>query len=552
MHILEYIQGFFSGTFAFIFLLGLLIFVHELGHFAVARWCGVRVETFSLGFGKKIWQRKRGDTVYCISIIPFGGYVKMFGEQPGAQIAESDKSVSFTHKTIWQRMAIVLAGPLVNFFFAIVVFTFIAMHGELIPPAKLGDIEISSKAFAAGFRSGDSILQVQNESVLTVEQLRNELNKHKDETIAIQIKSEAGQLQTLNVKVDATENKNPLMPEKTIGDVDGLQFYSQGTAVGVSGSSPLYAIGLKPGDRITSVNGQKVSTFRALNAAVEKLTPGSELIFEADRGEDEKAVEKININYKIPSNLADVSLKNLQLESSEFFLSRVVENSPAQAAGLKVGDRISKINNNPVLKWDDVLTNVKSFDGKNPLKLEVLRGIETVQLDITPKMTTQQTLVGEDKRFTIGIAPYANLVAEEPLNFSIANPVKAVARAITRTMDSTVIIFANLAKLVTGEISPKNIGGIISIGQAAHETFKRGLSYYLHLMAILSVNLFILNMLPIPVLDGGHFLFYIIEAVKGSPVSLKKMEIAQQVGMALLLVLMVYALYNDVTKFLPL
>ncbi|MEI7973198.1 MAG: RIP metalloprotease RseP, partial [Bdellovibrio sp.] len=151
----------------FIILLGILIFVHEMGHFLVAKWCGVRVEVFSLGFGKKILQYKKGDTNYCISLIPLGGYVKMFGDEVGAQLSASEKKFSFSHKSVGQRIAIVLAGPLMNFFFAILVFALVAFRGEDFRKPVLGDISSSSHAYDLGFRSGDEILRVNTAQIKT-------------------------------------------------------------------------------------------------------------------------------------------------------------------------------------------------------------------------------------------------------------------------------------------------------------------------------------------------------------------------------------------------
>ena len=146
MNIIEFLQqtssGFLSGIVPFVILLGILVFVHELGHFSVARMCGVRVEVFSLGFGKKLFSYKKGDTTYCISLIPLGGYVKMFGEQNGDTVSEENRSVSFSHKTVWQRIAIVLAGPLMNFFFAVFVFSLISIIGEETRAPVLAEIEI--------------------------------------------------------------------------------------------------------------------------------------------------------------------------------------------------------------------------------------------------------------------------------------------------------------------------------------------------------------------------------------------------------------------------
>lgn len=565
MNVIEFIQNFLSGTFAFVVLLGLLIFVHELGHFSVARWCGVRVETFSLGFGKKIWQRKRGDTTYCISIIPFGGYVKMYGDQPGAEVPEEEKKYSFTHKTVWQRMAVVFAGPLVNFLFAIFVFTFIGLYGEDIPPAKLGDIESSTKAYQMGFRSGDTIVKAQVTGdkngaapldIKTLEHLHDFLTENIGREVQLFVRHEnstdSAEPAVITASVEKTENKNPMMSEKFVGDIPGFQYFSKATSIGLGSESPLWAVGLRPGDRILSVNESKVKNWRELNKVMAEIKPGQTLNLAVERlSPDQKKTESLNVSYQTAADLKDISLDSLKISSAELYLNKVVEKSPADTAGLKAGDKILSIQDKPMTQWEDVLNTIKSYKGEGTLKVVVLREGQESSAIVEPKMTSQTTAIGtEDKRFTIGISPYGNLTAEDPIKYSISNPFVALGRAVKRTVESSQMMLVNLGKLVSGEISSKNIGGIISIGQAAHETFKRGLSYYLHLMAILSINLFILNLLPVPVLDGGHLVFYTIEVIKGSPLSLKKMELAQQAGMVLLFALMFYAMYNDFIKFI--
>src|SRR5437868_8423769 len=178
----------FSTVVPFVVLLGILIFVHEFGHFIVARLCGVRVEVFSLGFGKKIFQYKKGDTNYCISIIPLGGYVKMFGDQPGADISEAEKKDSFTHKNVWQRISVVLAGPLMNFFFAIFIFFLVASIGEDFRSPIVGDIMADSKAFASGFRSGDKIISVNGAGVRTWDEFENKLADLHDTQALIDVR----------------------------------------------------------------------------------------------------------------------------------------------------------------------------------------------------------------------------------------------------------------------------------------------------------------------------------------------------------------------------
>lgn len=550
--ILNFANSLWYTIIPFIVLLGVLVFVHELGHFLVARACGVRVEVFSLGFGKKLLQYKRGDTNYCISLVPLGGYVKMFGEQPGDQIPQEMKSVSFTHKTVLQRMAIVLAGPLMNFLFAILVFTLVAATGEEKKPAIIGDLAVQSKAFEAGFRPGDKILSIAGQPVTTWDQLQQLMNERIGSETDFQVTSaQSTEPKTLKAVVTSIENPNPLAPSKTAGTVEGLQPISKGTHVGILPGSILESLGVKTGDRITSVNGTEVSFWRDLETLIKQASTQEALSLGFSRNTDEKASENFMVNVKAPKS---GQLKDLGVESTDLYLAEVMKSSPAAKAGLLKGDRLVEISSKNLSTWEDVLSTIKSYNpDQGPLKVTVSRAGDLKTLEITPLMTSHMNHLGkEEKRFTIGISPMLFMATEKSLTVKADGVGQALASGVKKSWDFTVMTVLSFVRLIQGEISPKNVGGVISIGSAASESFKAGITYFLQMMGIISISLFVLNLLPIPVLDGGHLLFYSVELIKGSPVSLKKMELAQQVGLVLLMSLMLFALYNDFSRLLGL
>lgn len=557
MNIFSYLQSGLSAIIPFVILLGILIFVHELGHFLVARWCGVRVEVFSLGFGKKLLKYKKGDTTYALSLIPLGGYVKMFGEQPGDNISEEDKKHSFTHKNVWQRIAVVIAGPLMNFFFAVLIFFAVALIGEDAKTPVVGDVAQNTPAYAAGFRSGDKIVSINEAQVNTWEDLQRALSLKENHNLHIDVVVQReGSGETAKIATDAKAEPNPnvLSSYEYVANVDGLSPYSAGTTIGVLQGSPLAALGVQTGDSITAINGQKVGYWRQLEDTLAKQNSKEALTLEVlGMREGDKEAKPITVTLAPTESIKTYSMASLGFESSELYLSKVMDNSPAKAAGLHAMDRLVSINNVTLKKWEDVINNIKSFDGKNPVALTVLRDGQNLNLNITPKMTTQMLPTGtEEKRYTIGIAPIANIAAPELMVVRSENLGQAFVRGVEKTWDVSVMTVMSFVRLFQAKISPKNIGGVISIGQAASETFKIGLTQFLQMMAIISVNLFILNLLPIPVLDGGHLVFYAIEVVKGAPLSMRKMELAQQVGLALLMSLMIFALFNDFTRILGL
>lgn len=544
--LLNLLQQGFIYIVACVLLLGILIFVHELGHFMVARWYGVRVEVFSLGFGKKIWKRTVGDTTYCVSMIPLGGYVKMFGDQPGEELPDEEKKHSFTHKPVGQRIAVVLAGPLMNFFFAILVFAVIALIGTDAAAPVLGDVDPGTAAARSGFQSGDRILKVAGQDVETLRDVEKLLNRNRERSVAFTVQRPDGTALDLSAEVTSRPNPNPLSLDEMIGEVEGLTASARASVVGVRSQSPLHTVGLRTADRVSSVNGTKVETWRQLEAALEASDPSQPLVLEVERYLEKTSPEKLTLTLAAGGAR---TLETLRLETPELYLARVVPSSPAEVAGLKVGDRLLSIDGRDLTRWEDVLNSIKSYDGKDAVQLVVEREGEKKDLKIVPQITTQMTMFGtEDKRYTIGIQPAVALAMPELVTIRTSNPVTALVQGVEQTWHYSVVTVLSFVRLFQNKVSAKSVGGIISIGQAAGETLKLGISKFLMMMAIISVNLFILNLLPVPVLDGGHLVFYTIELIKGSPLSLRKIEIAQQVGLLLLFGLMGFALFNDVTR----
>ncbi len=545
--IFGYLHQGFSAIAPFVILLGLLIFVHELGHFSVAKFFGVRVEVFSLGFGKKIFQFKQGDTVYCLSLIPLGGYVKMFGDEHGQVLNEEEKKYSFLHKPVGQRIGIVLAGPMMNFIFAIFIFMLVSLLGEDLRGPVIGDISSSSLAYSNGFRSGDTVVRAGKSNVKSWEDFQDALNSSKGSELQIEVQREVGgQHETLQSKASIKTNPNILSSESQIGEIEGITANSRQSVVGVRSLSLAEKAGLKTGDRITAINDIKVKYFRQIENVLVSQS-GLNIKIDVERSNfDESKTEKISASLDHPRFS---SMAGLGLESSELYLAKIMESTPAALAGLLEGDRIIKVGTTEVEKWDDLLNIVKSFSGTGSLNFEIERQGKIQNFEITPKMTSQMNAQnGEEKRFTIGIIPHIMIAEPIVVKVQAENIFVASQRGLARTYDVTVMTVLSFVRLIENKISPKNIGGVISIGQAASETFKIGITHFLQMMAVISINLFILNLLPIPVLDGGHLLFYTIEALKGAPVSMKKMEVAQQVGLVLLMSLMVFALFNDFTR----
>ncbi len=559
-----------SSIVPMIVLLGLLIFVHELGHFLVAKYYKVRVEVFSLGFGPKLFKFHKGDTTYAISAIPLGGYVKMFGDDPTAEVADADKQHSFTHKPVGQRIGVVLAGPLMNFFFAIVLFSLVASIGETTLAPRLGDIKTDSAAYTAGFRSGDLITTADGQRIQTWEELQKTIESNADQKVTFSVLREPNQsAATVTATPQLVTNKNVMSWQSKVGEVDGVSYSSRASVIGVSDHNSIAAkAGLQSGDVIVAIDGKKVDKWRELAPAFAGATGHNELKITVERNwldekpDDSKAPlalkPPIDITLKSPllaSALAknesgEAVMSSLGIENAELYLAGFDKTSPAQKAGLQVGDKLVSINDKAVGSFDEVANIIRSNSRSDEgLSIGYQRNGVASQVTVVPNMRERMgNQFKEEKRFEIGIKPMIIDAAPTQTEYSAHTPLAALNRGLSQTTKWTSLTVLGFVRLFEAKVSPKNIGGFFSIGAMAKKSWQVGVAPFLNVMAIISLNLFVLNLLPVPVLDGGHLVFFSVEALRGAPLSLRKLEIAQQVGMILLFSLMVFAMFNDVSR----
>ncbi|ABL99353.1 sigma E protease regulator RseP [Shewanella amazonensis] len=446
---------------SFIVALGLLITAHEYGHFYIARRCGVKVERFSIGFGKPIWRRVGQDgTEYVIAMIPLGGYVKMLDERVD-EVPAALQSQAFNRKNVWQRIAIVAAGPVANFIFA--VFALYIMYLIGVPSLK--------PVINATHQNSSA-------SVITV-------------TEPMQILAVSGQ------KVRNWEEVN-LALVGHIGD-DSLSLTL----------APLARLEGQSGDERTYT----------LDTRNWKFDP-----------EKESAISTLGLGMLRPQVLP--------------LVAAVTPGSAADEAGIKAGDEIVGINGVSYGGWEWFVATIQASSNK-PLQVTIKRGGEQKQLTATPKpgKDAQGNEVG-----LIGITPQASELPESmriQLKYGVLD---SLAVAADKTWQLTVVSVKMIGKLFTGDVSVKNLSGPISIAQGAGNSANYGLVYFLGFLALISVNLGIINLLPLPVLDGGHLLYYFVEVITGKPVPEKVQEIGFRFGAALLLMLMSIALFNDFAR----
>jgi regulator of sigma E protease len=423
----------------FLIVLGFLIFVHELGHFMVARWTGVRVLRFSLGFGPKIFSKQVGDTEYVVAAIPLGGYVKMAGDDPTQEGTRAPDE--FSSRTLWERARIVLAGPAMNIIVAFLLMPVVFMLGTNLPafleqPPVVGWIEENSPAKSAGF---------------------------------------------------------------------------------------------EPGDRLVSVGGNEVATWEAAATQL-AVIPDRTVEVVVRRGE-----RTVTMPVAIPAQLEKGGMTLGLLPEKPAVVGTLNSGLPAAVAGVKPGDEIVALNDTAIRNWFQMSEVIQANQGA-PMTLRYVRdGVES-SVELVPAMDDAS------KRWVIGVGG-KDLSVVRSYGFT-----DAVVKGTQKMWELTTLTFQVLGQLFSGNLSIKALGGPIMIAQVTGEAADSGFSDVVRLVAFISLQLGIMNLLPIPVLDGGWLVFFLIEAIIGHPLSRRGVEIAQTVGMVLLITLALVVSYNDIMR----
>ncbi|MYM39219.1 RIP metalloprotease RseP [Duganella qianjiadongensis] len=455
---------------AFIVCLGTLVTIHELGHYLVARWCGVKVLRFSVGMGKVVWSRRYGpdQTEWVISALPLGGYVKMLDAREGnlAGLPEADLQREFTRQNVWKRIAIVAAGPLANFLLAIVLFAGLYMVGVQEPASKVsvqatvGESKGASAAWVAGVRSGDLITAVNGQSVAAWSDLRWQLIQGVINKSDVQ----------LSVERPGQGHYNFVLPAVLLTGLD-----------------------------------------------VEGDVPGD-----------------LGLGFARPLPV----------------VQQVIAGGPAARAGLLADDLLLAVDGTPVADGIAFIDIIRGAAGRT-VQVQVRRAGQELTLAMVPQGEVQPVAKGGKDKGTVTVGKISAYIALAPDMIKVvSSPPAAVVKAVQRVWETSVLSVKMVGKMLIGEASLKNVTGPLTIADYAGQTARAGVASYLGFIAFISISLGVMNLLPIPVLDGGHLLYYSLEVLTGRSVPERFGEIAQRFGIGLLLTLMLLAVFNDVVRLL--
>lgn len=450
-------MGLIQNILAVIVVLGLLVTFHEFGHFWVARRCGVKVLRFSVGFGKPLWSTvDRHGTEYAVAAIPLGGYVKMLDERE-APVPEEQLSQAFNRKNVWQRIAIVAAGPLANFLLAIVAYWALFVVGVTTVTPIVGEVTPDSPAAQAGLSHGDEITSIHGDAMRSWEEIN------------LKLVSIIGFNGELAVEAVPEGSSTPRLYQLPVSNYLVRQDPPQ----------PLQSLGITP--------------WRPDVPAV---------------------------------------------------LGQVVDGQAAAQSGLQPGDRILSLNGESVEDWMQFVAMIRDNAGQT-LEVGYQRGDEQGTLSLTPGSNTLES--GAEVGY-IGAGVQQVSWPEELQREIRYGPVEAIGQAVSRTGEMTLLTVDAIRKMLVGLISPSNLSGPITIAQISGDSARAGMEAFVGFLAYLSISLAVLNLLPIPVLDGGHLLYYFIEVVRGRPVSEQTQAVGLRIGLAMVGTLMLMALYFDLMR----
>jgi len=551
----------------FLLLVGPLVLVHELGHFVVAKACGIKVVRFSFGFGPRLLGVHWGDTDYRLSLLPLGGYVKMAGDNPAETLAPEDRGRGFLEAPPWKRALIAVAGPAMNLIVPVGVFFALAVfigHQGIAP--VVGAVMPGSPAERAGMMAGDRVTAVDGRPVQVFEDLRDMVSTQVGRSLQVAV-DRAGKAVALTVVPESLEEKDDL--ETTHRGVIGIRPILPSAVIGIlNPSSPAARAGLRTFDRVVSVQGAPTPDFVALEAALQKGVAQSagapfELVAIRTRplgypGLGPGLPEVVHASLTVPPS------GDPGVASADLFVRWVIPGSAAARAGIAVGDELVSLDGRPLRSWwgfEEAMRKAGEArvrlgvvtPGQPPRERDVANEIVALgESEVTGQPVTALTLgVLHDGE---ALLPTERAQPREWVfpHLAMVDLQLGLGEAFVKSVDATLEVtrkeILGILRMFQGRVSVKKLGGPLMIADVARQAAQDGLTAFLFMMTLVSVNLGLVNLLPLPVLDGGHIVTALVEVVRRKPLSRRASELTNAFGLALLLALMVFVLVNDIVQ----
>ncbi|MGE0785174.1 MAG: RIP metalloprotease RseP [Sandaracinaceae bacterium] len=549
----------------FIVLVGVLIFVHELGHFIFAKAFGVRVLKFSLGFGPKIAGFRRGDTEYVIAAFPLGGYVKMLGENSGDAVPPSEQARSFSSQPLWRRVIIVFAGPAMNLAFPLVLYFVVFLGDSQMTPAVIGTVFPDRPADGL-LEPGDRVLRAAGEDVTTFYELGRIIHAHPEEPVELVIERR-GERRTVSVTPFLAHAHRPLDLVEEVGRI-GIKPHHPLAVIGVmSPSSPAAAARLRTFDRIVAASGRPIERWIDLADAIEDnggtMLPLTYLrptrVENALGGLLELEVYEPHVATLTPEPGPGSGLVRAGIEPVDLYVSQVTAPTSSRDPALRPGDRLVSVDRRPLRLWATFVEDVEATRGRVH-ELVWRRGDQLVTRHYRLRGARSSSGDENDQRIHVIDRDSDRVVATlshwrpTVLDPPIPNPAPiayAISQSMRMTGELVEMTVTTVVRLIQFRLPMNAIGGLFSVYEATEAAAREGPLNYLSLMAFLSVNLGLINLFPIPMLDGGHLLFFLYESVSRRPLGARVRGVASLVGLLLLCALMALAFINDLERLWP-
>ena len=540
----------------FIVLVSSLILVHEFGHFLFAKAFGVKVLTFSVGFGPKIIKLHGRETEYCVSLLPLGGYVRMLEESKNDLVLPEERRRTFESIAAYKRVLIVLAGPLMNIVFPVLLYFSVFVGDGPFLPATIGVVLPNHPAEGKLF-PGDRVMSVNGEEIATFDDLKRAVSKNAGKTLKLVVFRDKRDVD-VEVTVEDTTERRDLDLVEHVGTI-GIQPSAPAPVIGVSSpESPAYRAGLRTFDLITSVGGHPLRRFMDLDDAFDADIGGTLPVTylrpvpvpDALGGLADMAVFEAGVVALTPDPNGTTLLERTGIETADLYVAIVPADSYLYKAGLRAGDKLLRLDGDAVPAWSTFREKVFAApDRQHRFEYFSARDGRVRSGEFQMRREEFSDPRGQTfrRQYVLPIQHWTPVAPEERV--AHPSPVRyALVKAVEETADVTRLVVVGLVRLAQGRLSLRSLSGPITIYQVAGEEGRKGPDYFIWAMAVISINLGLFNLLPIPVLDGGHLMFLTLEGVLRRRVPLRVRELSHLVGMAILFALMVLAFKNDIEK----